>query len=230
MSRLELVAGGTLFFVMAAMLAYASISFAITKVDRFGVLTGWRFWLFLAIYMMSIVLAAFSLLTLVTIIRLAFMRGSAIAASSDAVSPIRYSFYTSGSTAYLPTCARTDAGYHLDIDPVEVASILDTDAFVAALARGIGRGNPEVRTPDRDSFPPPAVLKHTRAASWSSFEETASVWLIEDRNNQLRLVPSRRAPDGGWTSEYSRTHVLPRGASIETICRAVHAVVSHEHS
>jgi hypothetical protein len=61
--------------------------------------------------------------------------------------------------AYIPTTARTEAGYWLAIEPVEA----------------IERGNPVVKTPTRQNFPPPVMQPYCGMKSFSEFERTAAL-------------------------------------------------------
>ncbi|HET9697872.1 MAG TPA: hypothetical protein VFP40_13455, partial [Terriglobales bacterium] len=75
-------------------------------------------------------------------------------------------FYVRNDTVYLPVMARTHAGFYLDMEPVEIVSANDVQAFAMALRRAIERGNPVVHTPARNAFPKPVVLRYAKAKSW----------------------------------------------------------------
>ena len=46
--------------------------------------------------------------------------------------------------AFIPTMARTEAGFYMGIEPVEVVDIQDQAGVEQALMRAVGRGNPRV--------------------------------------------------------------------------------------
>src|SRR5215471_14446307 len=91
-------------------------------------------------------------------------------------------FYTHQGMVYVPTFARTDAGFYMHIEPIEVVSTSDTKSFAEALKRSISRGNPVVCTPLRHEYKKPEVLKHAKVKSWSLFEKESSSWSVSETN------------------------------------------------
>jgi hypothetical protein len=62
-----------------------------------------------------------------------------------------WNFYLRNGTAYVPTVAQTEAGFYLDVEPVEVVPATDFQALQQAIKRSLNRGNPKVPTPSRAS-------------------------------------------------------------------------------
>lgn len=82
------------------------------------------------------------------------------------------------SRVLIPTVSETDAGYRLEVEPVE--NILDPNvqSLAAALVRARTRGNPRVSAPSRKEFPRPVVLKPSGLRSWSRFDKEATFFRI----------------------------------------------------
>jgi hypothetical protein len=78
----------------------------------------------------------------------------------------------------VPVVAQTDAGFFLDIAPVEKVRSTDDRALVAALERLFLQGNPKVETPSRGAFSTPVVLGPAAVKSWTSFEKRSICWTI----------------------------------------------------
>ncbi len=129
--------------------------------------------------------------------------------------------YLRNRTAFIPTVAQTDAGFYLDVDPVEVVSATDTEAFQHAVKQAIGRGNPKVPTPTRAAFPKPVVLKYATVKSWSAFEKGCLNWTIVEKDNVYRVIQGRKRPDRGWEDDPERIEALPPGTSIDEVAQRV---------
>ena len=61
--------------------------------------------------------------------------------------------YLRKGIVFVPTVARTQAGYYLDIEPVAAISATDAEAVRDVVKQAITRGNPLVPTPTRATFP-----------------------------------------------------------------------------
>ena len=107
----------------------------------------------------------------------------------------------------VPTLTRTDAGFYLATEPVEVLRRPTEEALAAALGRVERRGNPAVPTPARDAFPEPVVLAHARVRSWAEFERKARAWTLEMSAAEVAVIPLHRATDGGFVDSPGETFV-----------------------
>jgi len=100
-----------------------------------------------------------------------------------------WEFYVRKGLAYIPTMARTEAGYYPAIEPVEVVPVTDRIALEQALARTLYRGNPTIPAPTRENFPQPVALSHAGLKSWSRFVQDASGWSIAHENGRFVIAP-----------------------------------------
>jgi hypothetical protein len=143
--------------------------------------------------------------------------------------------YLRNRTAFIPTVAQTDAGFFLDVEPVEVVSATDTEALRHAVKQAIGRGNPKVPTPTRAAFPKPVVLKYAKVKSWSAFEKGCLNWTVVEKDGVYHVKPGRKRPDRGWEDDPTRIETLPPGTGIDEVAQRVASSVqtafeAHEES
>jgi hypothetical protein len=129
--------------------------------------------------------------------------------------------YLRNGVVYIPTVARTEAGYFMDIDPVEVVSAADGDALRHAIKEAINKRNPTVPTPTRAAFPKPVVLKYAKVKSWSAFEKGTLPWTIEEKDGRYNIKPGRKRPDRGWEDDPERVESLPPGITLEAVADRV---------
>src|SRR5208282_1072121 len=97
-------------------------------------------------------------------------------------------FYARKGIAYLPTVARTEAGYYQDVDPVASIPISETEALCRAVREVIARGNPVVSTPTRANMPRPVVLKYAGVNTWKAFARGTSIWSIYEENGAYKII------------------------------------------
>ena len=106
--------------------------------------------------------------------------------------------------AFIPTMARTEAGFYLAIDPVEVVDAADPAAMEAAFINVVQRGNPAVPTPSRDGYPEWVVLKHAGVKSAAAFERLAESWALSISGDNYALIPYRPFETGGSVEDCGR--------------------------
>jgi hypothetical protein len=108
------------------------------------------------------------------------------------------SIYSFRGEILIPTLAETDAGFHLEVEPVEVLSRPTVTELALALERVRSRGNPGVPTPSRGNYPEPVVLKYTKLRSLSEFEKIAQTWSLVWLDDSVEIMPTRRVIRGGY--------------------------------
>jgi hypothetical protein len=130
---------------------------------------------------------------------------------------VEFGFFVHRGTAYIPTRAKTDAGFYGDIEPVEVAVTTDTAEFLAALRRAIARGNPIIPTVTRDRLSIPDVLRHAKVRSWRTFERDSTCWEISEQAGNWGFGRLKRRPDRGWEEDPSQFIVLPPNTGLDDV-------------
>jgi len=121
------------------------------------------------------------------------------------------SVYLRLGVVFIPTTARTKAGYYLEVEPVTTVPLLETDQVVAALIAALGRENPVVETPTRDNFPKWVVPPHAKVKSRSAFYRLADFWSIRFENGSF-VISSPRKDGRGWVGDPSRSERVTGGA------------------
>jgi hypothetical protein len=132
---------------------------------------------------------------------------------------VHCSFYLRRGIVYVPTMARTVAGYWLGIEPVDVEKVADASAMKGVLLRAINRGNPIVPTPTRENFPPNIMRRHCGMKSFSAFERTAQLWSISQKADSYVIRPWRRSAKyrGAWEEDHERGTIVPATMSLEEL-------------
>jgi hypothetical protein len=128
--------------------------------------------------------------------------------------------------AFIPTMARTEAGFYMGIEPVEVVEVSDWKGVEDALLRAVSRGNPTVPTPTRNTFPEPVLLKYAKVKSLSTFERSAESWKLSKREGAYLLAPYRPGKHGGSEEDPDRTEAIPAETPlVEVVHRLVKRAV-----
>ena len=119
--------------------------------------------------------------------------------------------------AYIPTPAETDVGYYLDIEPVEVADVLNVEALDKAIRQTIARGHPPAASlPTIGKRPQWVVLKYAKVKSIKAFENNLSRWQLAEDDDVYQIEPFQKSPHHrGWVPDHSRQEILPLGTSLD---------------
>jgi hypothetical protein len=128
------------------------------------------------------------------------------------------SFYLRKGLAFVPTMAKTEAGYWIAIEPFDVGRVETPEALQSMLLAAIKRRNPVVRTPPRDNFPRPIMEGYCGLKSLSAFERTASSWAISQHDGHFHICEWRRSERyRGAREKADQTEVvLPEDTPMET--------------
>ena len=132
-----------------------------------------------------------------------------------------WSVYVRKGFAYIPTVARTEAGFHLEIEPVQVIPVENAAALERALAETISRGNPTVPTPMPSEALRPVVLAHVNVRSWSAFVKSASAWHVENEKGRFVIAPLRAVEHGNLVQDRETRENLPEGTPLDVVVRRV---------
>jgi hypothetical protein len=120
---------------------------------------------------------------------------------------------------FVPTTARTKAGFYLGIEPVEVVAARDRAAVEQALMRVISRGNPSIPTPVRATFPKNPLLKYAKVKSDSSFDSQTKSWQLSKRDGAYFIIPHRPRKNRGKEEDTERGEAIPAAVPLETVVR-----------
>ena len=136
-----------------------------------------------------------------------------------------WNLYIRNGIVYVPTVAKTEAGFYMDIDPVRTVPVVESDRLQAAVAAAISDGNPAIPTPSYGAFPKPVILKHAAVRSWAAFERSATYWRISEKEGRYCIGPGRRAADRGWEGPVHE-ELLPAGTTVNTVAQRVASLLA----
>lgn len=111
---------------------------------------------------------------------------------------VSWNIYLRSRRVFIPTVAKAEDGFFVDVDPVLVVERGDCDSIVSAANQVISAGNPTIKTPTRYNFPTPVVLAHAKVKSWSTFERGAVYWKVTGKTDSYQLHAQRKVATGGW--------------------------------
>jgi hypothetical protein len=124
-----------------------------------------------------------------------------------------YNCYLKKRTVYIPTSAKMVTGVYIEIEPVAVVTITDTQGLRRAFLDTMARGNPIVPKPQDDKWPPPVLLKYAGAQSWSAFMNGTAVWTIKDYGGNYQIAGRHVQPRGNAPEDPQRRISLPHGST-----------------
>lgn len=100
--------------------------------------------------------------------------------------------YLRKGTVYVPTVAKTEAGFFVDVEPVAVIEGSDRARIADAIKKTIIKGNPTIETPTRLTFPKPVVLSYANVKSWATFEKSSLCWKASKRKASCNCARNGR--------------------------------------
>lgn len=129
-----------------------------------------------------------------------------------------YSLPRTGKVA-IPYQARTEAGFYLALDKVEVVGIDDPAAFLAAAEAVWAVGHPIVPTPPRDRFPKWIVPKALGQRTINDVEREALLVKIEQDAQGIFCCERWYSPprQNGFVPAEEPQEIFPSGTPFATV-------------
>jgi hypothetical protein len=115
--------------------------------------------------------------------------------------------YVRKGIAYLPTHYKTEAGFYVINEPVEVVRLDDTAALTAAFYRAFARMNPIIPTPPRDGLRS-GLLRCFKVRSWAQLYRESICWEMRKRGDAFELCRWKRRNDVGLEPDTKKTRRL----------------------
>ncbi len=134
---------------------------------------------------------------------------------------MHWGLFVRGRVAYIPTSAKTEAGFYLEIEPIEVTEVDDNEKFKKALKVSLLRGNPSVATPRREDYGKPPLLKYAKVKSWSQMERESSYWGITENGGHYEYGRYKRRSDKGWEENPASIVKLAPGLTIDEVVEQI---------
>jgi hypothetical protein len=107
-----------------------------------------------------------------------------------------WSIYSAKNKVLVPTSVETTAGVGMEVEPMEVVDIDDTDALKRALLDVITKGNPIVPHPSQDEMSKVTIHKKLGFKSYKAFNHEANAWGVV-RNDRIYSIDFYKISDDG---------------------------------
>lgn len=128
-----------------------------------------------------------------------------------------YKCYSKKGMIYLPTTVSQGTARYMDVDPVTVVPVMDTEHLRRTMLNTIPKENPFRAPSVEDARKPPVILKYTGDKSWSAFMRGASIWSIYENDGLFQIEPYRVHAKGYWEPDRDRFIKFPPGTSIDVV-------------
>lgn len=109
-----------------------------------------------------------------------------------------YHVYLRNGTVYVPTMAKTEAGFYMNVEPVAVVAVSNGEGLRTAFREVMTRGNAVIPTPKRNSFPSPLLPKYAGVKTDRAFIQGTSHWAIDERDGNYQIIGYRVHRNGYW--------------------------------
>jgi hypothetical protein len=108
--------------------------------------------------------------------------------------------------ALIPTTCETDAGFHVQREPIAEFNYRDGVQLTEALRNAIARGNPVIKAPSSEEIKAalPDVQRCMKARTWKEVERRSVYFGIEGFEDEFVVKSWGRAPDGTWGPDKER--------------------------
>lgn len=133
--------------------------------------------------------------------------------------------YLRRGAVYVPTVVKLKTGAYMDIEPVAVVAVANTDALHRAFLDTIARQNAVVPHPPKDEWPPPVLLKYAGVKTWSAFARGASAWSINEKDGTYQIVGYRTHTKGYWVEDRDHKIEIPRKSKIDDVIGRMIAIL-----
>lgn len=118
---------------------------------------------------------------------------------------------------YLPTTVNQGKALYMDVEPVTVVPVADTEALRRALRNTIPKQNPFVPPSVEDARKPPVLLKYTGDKSWPAFMRGTSPWSIYEKDGKYQIEGYHVHRKGYWERDKDQTIEFPAGTSLDVV-------------
>jgi hypothetical protein len=126
--------------------------------------------------------------------------------------------YLRKGAVYVPTVVNQGVARYMDVEPVTVVPVTDTEKLRDALRTTISKENRFVAPTVEDARKPAVVLKYTGDKSWRALVRNASVWAIATtRDGKYEIAGHRIHEKGYWEEDPKQTIQFPAGAGVDEV-------------
>ncbi|HEV7672982.1 MAG TPA: hypothetical protein VGQ12_00485 [Candidatus Angelobacter sp.] len=130
-------------------------------------------------------------------------------------------FAVLGDSVYVPTVAKTEAGFYQTIEPVAVVKLCDGRGLMNVLKTMLLKGNPIIPTPKPAARATSVILKYSPIKSLSKFDKEAAYWQIYEKGGIYEFGPLKRRTDRGWEEDPKQMRKMPPGSTLDDVVNQV---------
>jgi hypothetical protein len=138
-----------------------------------------------------------------------------------------YSIYLKNGTIYLPAMVNQGTARYMEVEPVAVIPVADTNALRRALQTTLSKQNDFVAPSIEDARKPAVVLKYSGDKSWSAFMRGTSPWEISEKDGKFR-INGHRIHGKGWEPDPDRMIHFPVGTPLDAVIERMIVILQDE--
>jgi hypothetical protein len=124
-------------------------------------------------------------------------------------------------SVYVPTVAKTEAGFYQIIEPVAVVKLSDAQGLINVFKAMLLKGNPIISTPKLGGHATSPILKYAPIKSLSKFDKEAAYWQISKKEGIYEFGPLKKRIDRGWEEDPTRMHKMPPDSTLDDVVTQV---------
>jgi hypothetical protein len=137
-----------------------------------------------------------------------------------------FNAYLRNGIVYVPTVVQLlKGGAYMDVEPVAVEPIANSEGLRRAFSETIARKNVFVPNPPKNKWPQPILLKYSGAKTGSAFARDASMWSIDEENGVFAIIAYREHPDGYWAPDKNRKTEFSPGTAVGVVINRMIAIL-----
>jgi hypothetical protein len=133
--------------------------------------------------------------------------------------------YLREGKTYLPTVAKTDAGFYMNVEPVAVIPVADLGALRNAFRDVLVRGTPIIPTPKRNAYPPSLLPRYAGVKTDRAFMQQAAHWSMDDKGGEFKIIGYRVHDDGYWVQDPAQKIDFAANSTIEDVIGRMIAIL-----
>ena len=141
---------------------------------------------------------------------------------------IKIYLYGPKKKVLVPTVAETEAGFFVEVDPLNIYEHHDVDGWTKGVAKAMRSGPVSVPTPDGAIEPGSQILDALHLNSWGEFEKEAVLFTVHRGARYISIYATGFGDDGMWSAAAMSERKFHSRAPIDTVIEALcHDLLCH---
>jgi hypothetical protein len=128
---------------------------------------------------------------------------------------------------YLPTVVNQGIALYMDVEPVTVVSVTDTQGLRRILRDTISKENLFVAPSVEDARKRRILLKYTGDKSWAALMRNAYDWSIKKKDGKYKIAGYRVHEKGYWEQDPEQTIEFPPEATGDDVVERMIAILQN---